>query len=142
VITTLRAPADIRVAVNSVSLSDNTDVVGVDPGSFVVQRRGDRACGRFGIDIALTVTNSGPNRSRATILTAAWPPQVVANGGACFAQCAVPALDPGQSVNLGLRARISQNFALGNVTIQLDPNLAVFDPIVSNNRIVQYFCGL
>ena len=93
------------------------------------------------IALTLAVKNNGPFRSPATIVTATWPAQIGAGGGACFDRCNVPALDPGQSVVLTLSATVIANSAAGSVTAQLDPNQTLFDPILSNNRVTKVVCG-
>jgi uncharacterized repeat protein (TIGR01451 family) len=135
VITTLRARSEVQMTATVA-----VKLIGAPP--VVVERPGDSDClSRMGIVVMLAIKNNGPFRSPATIVTAVWPSQIGTAGEACFDRCNVPALDPGQTAGLNLSATVINNFASGQVTVQLDPNQALFDPIVSNNRVTKYVCG-
>jgi uncharacterized repeat protein (TIGR01451 family) len=134
VITTLRARSELQMT-GAVNYKTTGPLLEGDTPNTV------DCLSRMSIAVTLAVKNNGPFRSPATIITATWPAQIGTANESCFDRCNVPALDPGQSVNLILSATVTANSAAGSVTAQLDPNQTVFDPIVSNNRFTKVVCG-
>jgi uncharacterized repeat protein (TIGR01451 family) len=122
-ITTLRATSDVQVTGTAVGQISTR-------GGVVV---GQTVNTPF-VTVTLTVKNNGPYQSAATTVRTAWPAGFSRFGTSCFDACNVPALASGQSTEV---VTIGEHRLTGTVQITstVDPNLALFDPIVSNNAI-------
>jgi hypothetical protein len=131
-ITTVRAPSDLRLAAS------------VTASRSGVTHSGTVECLRqTTLNLALTVTNGGPFRSKATTVVTAWQSVIrAAPGAACFERCNVPALDPGASSTVTAKGEVTENVGGDHaVTSIVDPDQALFDPVLANNRVTPIVCG-
>jgi Domain of unknown function DUF11 len=135
-VTTLRAPADVQITRNGVSLAQDGGLI------LAIDGPGDLVCARGESVVSVDVKNNGPYQSPPTTVTTTWPAAIRAASSGCFDRCNVPALTLGQVVRLTFRGRIDAAFnTLTQPTFVLDPNQAVFDPIIGNNRVTITACG-
>jgi hypothetical protein len=72
-----------------------------------------------------------------------WPANIgPPPGGGCFDRCTVPALDRGQSHDVRARGSVNadrRDTAAADVVV--DPDQALFDPVLANNRVTPIVCG-
>jgi uncharacterized repeat protein (TIGR01451 family) len=135
-VTTLRAPADVQItAVSSVALSTSAP-------PLQAEEPGDVNCVNRNFGLTIGVRNNGPYQSPAAAVTIAWPPGFSQVRGSCFGRCNVPALNSGQAHQLNLTVHVDQAAGVVRPAFVLDADQAVFDPIVGNNRVTRYVCGL
>jgi hypothetical protein len=132
-ITTVRAPADLRL---TASVTTSRPGVPTATGSLEC-RRGDT------INLGLTARNEGLFRSSPTSVVVSWPANIgPPPGGGCFDRCTVPALDRGQSHDVRARGSVNadrRDTAAADVVV--DPDQALFDPVLANNRVTPIVCG-
>ena len=120
-ITTVRAPSDLQISGNAISLATGRGSI-FDVGDS------------FALELHLTVKNNGPFASPPTIVRTGWPSGFTRRTG-CFDVCDVPAIAPGQSVQISMAADHHFRSGFVDITSTVDPDQRLFDGVLRNNRV-------
>lgn len=131
-ITTLRAPSDLQLTGTAVESDDALILTGPNAKVF---------------ELRLSVRNNGPYASRPTTITTGWPATIIAHTDQathpCFNSCAVPKVNPGQTIAITMTGILLAPFEneLVNpprrvqVTSTADPGQTLFESVVANNKV-------